>query len=135
MERQEPSQGKSIPVASTLYHRVGGDSFFTSLVDRFYQAVERDPLLRPQYPEDLEPGKKHLAAFLAQFFGGPPHYAEERGAPRLRMRHHPFAIDQAVRDAWVRHMTAAVQSSSASPADKPRLVDYFERTATFLINR
>ena len=127
--------GKGIPIASTLYERVGGEPFFVALVGRFYAVVASDSVLRPLYPPDLEPAKAHLAAFLAQYWGGPALYSAERGAPRLRMRHQPFAIGQAERDAWVRHMTAAVRASGASGEDMGQLIEYFEKTATFLMNR
>jgi hemoglobin len=104
-------------------------------VQRFYQDVEVDPLLRPLYPENLEPSRRHLALFLAQYWGGPRTYSDERGHPRLRMRHIRFAIAQAERDAWLIHMTAAVHASSASPPDQTALLDYFGFAATSLINR
>ena len=119
---------------STLFERVGGEAFFITLVDRFYSFVATDPVLRPLYPADLEPGKAHLAAFLAQYWGGPPNYSMVRGHPRLRMRHAPFPIGQAERDTWVRHMTAAVHAIDAQPEDAAQLMDYFEQTATFLMN-
>jgi hemoglobin len=120
---------------TTLFDRVGGEPFFFALVDRFYAAVEDDPLLRPIYPADLTPSKRHLALFLAQYWGGPPAYNTERGHPRLRMRHVPFAVGQRERDNWVRHMRAAVESSDAAPADRDALLHYFETAATSLINR
>ena len=123
------------PASSTLYERVGREPFFVDLVEKFYEGVEDDPVLRPMYPEDLGPPKAHLAGFLAQYWGGPPNYSLERGHPRLRMRHAPFAIDRAARDAWVRHMTEAVARSSASPQDRVLLLAYFEDAATFLMNR
>ena len=86
---------------TTIHERVGGNAFFVELVKQFYQLVEVDPVLRPLYPQDLQPGKAHLAAFLAQYWGGPPQYSLERGHPRLRQRHMPFPIGQAERDAWV----------------------------------
>jgi hemoglobin len=101
----------------------------------FYAAVETDPILRPLYPADLGPPRAHLAAFLAQYWGGPPDYSARRGHPRLRMRHAPFAIGLPERDAWLRHMRAAVQASPASDADKQALLAYFETAATSLINR
>jgi hemoglobin len=119
----------------TLYDRVGGDTFFTSLVDRFYDAVERDPRLRPIYPDDLSGPRRHLALFLAQYWGGPPTYNQERGHPRLRMRHAPFVIGPRERDAWLEHMLGALSSSSASEADKSELRAYFETASTALINR
>jgi hemoglobin len=119
---------------TSLYERVGGQPFFTSLVDHFYRAIETDALLRPLYPHDLEPPKRHLALFLAQYWGGPHTYNEERGHPRLRMRHFPFRIGIAERDAWLSHMRAAVEASPASPADAAALTAYFETAATSLIN-
>ncbi len=120
---------------TTLYARVGGEPFFRALVGRFYQAVERDALLRPLYPANLEPGKTNLAGFLAQYWGGPPDYSARRGHPRLRMRHARFAIGRPQRDAWLRHMTDAVHASSASPEDAAALVAYFESAAAMLVNR
>jgi len=119
---------------NSLYARVGGDAFFTALVDRFYTAVSSDPLLRPLYPEDLGPPRRHLALFLAQYWGGPQTYSAERGHPRLRMRHVRFRIGPAEREAWLRHMHAAVDSSDASPADARALKDYFDSAATSLLN-
>jgi hemoglobin len=124
----------SQPVES-LYQRVGGDAYFVALVDRFYKDVEDDPLLRSVYPQDLEPGKANLAAFLAQYWGGPPNYSARRGHPRLRMRHFRFAIGPGERDAWVHHMTEAVKSIPASTADAEALIAYFESAATMLINQ
>ena len=120
---------------STLYDRVGGEPFFSALAERFYQGVEQDPVLRPLYPEDLGPPKRHLALFLVQYWGGPTTYNEQRGHPRLRMRHFPFAIGQAEREAWLGHMRAAVDASNASAEDKDALLAYFEMAATHLVNR
>jgi hemoglobin len=120
---------------NTLYERVGGEPFFTALVERFYAGVEHDPQLRPLYPADLGPPARHLALFLVQYWGGPRTYSEQRGHPRLRMRHVPFPIGQAERNAWLAHMTAAVTASNAAPADAQALLDYFESASTSLINR
>jgi hemoglobin len=120
---------------NTLYERVGGQPFFDALVARFYAGVASDPLLRPLYPPDLEAPKRHLALFLAQYWGGPRTYSEERGHPRLRVRHVRFAIGQAQRDAWLAHMRAAIESSSAASDDSAALMAYFESAATSLINQ
>jgi hemoglobin len=120
---------------NTLYERVGGEPFFVSLVDRFYQGVANDPLLRPLYPADLDPPKRHLALFLAQYWGGPHTYSATRGHPRLRMRHFRFAIGTAERDAWLGHMRAAVKAGGASPKDTATLIAYFETAAASLINQ
>jgi hemoglobin len=120
---------------SSLYDRVGGDAYFFELVERFYARVEADAVLRPLYPTNLEPGKTNLAAFLAQYWGGPATYSARRGHPRLRMRHFRFPIGPRERDAWVRHMVEAVRKSSASPADAELLTTYFEQAATMLVNQ
>jgi len=120
---------------STLYERVGGQAWFDALVDRFYDGVEPDPVLRPLYPDDLEPGKHHLALFLAQYWGGPDTYSELRGHPALRARHLPFAIGTAERDAWVRHMTAAVEAADADDDTKAEFLTYVGDAATFMINQ
>jgi hemoglobin len=122
-------------MSDTLFDRVGGEPWFTAVVDRFYARVETDAILRPLYPEDLAPGRAHLAAFLAQYWGGPANYSAERGHPRLRQRHFPFAIGETVRDAWVAHMSASVRAGGLSPADEREMLDYFRMAATSLINR
>jgi hemoglobin len=119
---------------NSLFDRVGGEAFFVSLVERFYMGVESDGVLRPLYPEDLGPPKRHLTLFLVQYWGGPRTYSEERGHPRLRMRHVRFRIGQTEREAWLRHMRAAVESSVASLADRAALTGYFESAATSLLN-
>ncbi len=120
--------------SNSLFERVGGEVFFTSLVERFYQGVESEPILRPLYPHDLAPPKRHLALFLVQYWGGPHTYSAERGHPRLRMRHVRFRIGLNERDAWLRHMRTAVESSDASATDKGALMNYFEHAATSLLN-
>ena len=135
MEGQQERFVQGPQQAPSLFTRVGGMPYFTSLVERFYAKVEADPVLRPLYPEDLEPGKAHLALFLVQLWGGPPYYAVERGRPLLRMRHMPFAIGQAERDAWFTHMRDCVLDSGADTADAATLIDYFEKASTFMINR
>lgn len=119
----------------SLYARVGGQPFFDALVDRFYAAVADDPVLMPLYPADLGPPRRHLALFLAQYWGGPYTYSEQRGHPRLRMRHFPFRIGARERDAWMGHMRAAVETSDASDADRSALLGYFESASTSLINQ
>ena len=106
------------------------------LVERFYAAVETDPLLRPIYPdEDLSSATERLTLFLIQYWGGPDTYSARRGHPRLRLRHQPFAIGQAERNAWLGHMTAAVNSLDLSPEVRKELLDYFETASTAMINR
>ena len=120
---------------TTVYEQVGGTEFFTTLVERFYTHVEQDPLLRPLYPEDLEPGKAHLAGFLVQYWGGPGTYREERGHPRLRMRHAPFVIGPDQARAWFAAMSAAVHESGLAPAIEEQMLAYFADTSEFLINQ
>jgi hemoglobin len=124
--RREPEQ--------TAYERWGGEPFFDALIDRFYAGVSADPLLRPLYPADLTESKAHLALFLAQYWGGPRTYSEQRGHPRLRMRHAPFVIGEAQADAWLRHMTDAVHEAGLDPADQEDLLDYLSMAARSLIN-
>ncbi|HWS45111.1 MAG TPA: globin [Acidimicrobiia bacterium] len=120
---------------TNVYEAVGGQPFFDALVDSFYQRVESDPRLRPLYPDDLEPGKRALSLFLGQYWGGPPAYSAEKGHPRLRMRHAPFAIGTAERDAWLAAMLAAVEESAAPEEVRPALRDYFTMASTAMINR
>lgn len=119
----------------TVFEAVGGMKTFERLVDAFYRGVEEDPILRPMYPKKLEGPRRRLTLFLAQFFGGPQTYSVERGHPRLRARHLHFSVDQAARDAWVRRMTAAVDTLDLPPAARAELLRYFEDTATFLMNQ
>jgi hemoglobin len=119
----------------TIFDAAGGAAVFERLVQRFYERVAGDPVLRPMYPDDLEPPARHLTLFLIQYFGGPNSYSMERGHPRLRMRHLPFAINQQARDRWIEHMTAAVESLEIEQSIKQELLRYFEDAATFLINQ
>jgi hemoglobin len=120
---------------TSLYERVGGDAFFFALVERFYMGVDSDPLLRPLYPRNLEPPKQRLALFLIQYWGGPHTYSEQRGHPRLRMRHFRFRIGAKEREAWLEHMLSSVEVSEATPADKDALREYFLSAATSLVNQ
>ncbi|KRV47895.1 globin [Wenjunlia vitaminophila] len=119
----------------TFYEAVGGEETFRRLVHRFYQGVAEDPLLRPMYPEeDLGPAEERLALFLIQYWGGPRTYSEQRGHPRLRMRHAPFRVDRAAHDAWLRLMREAVESLEL-PEDREReLWDYLVFAAGSMIN-
>jgi hemoglobin len=122
----------------SVYEAVGGGAFFVDLVDGFYAGVSTDPLLRPLYPDDLTDSRRHLAGFLTQYWGGPSAYSQERGHPRLRMRHAPFVIGEAERDAWLRHMLAsldAVVVSRGTPVHEvARIRAYLTDVADFLVN-
>jgi hemoglobin len=134
---RQPVRGPGEPEIN-LHDAVGGEPFFTELVERFYAGVETDPLLRPLYPDDLTEPKRHLALFLVQYWGGPTTYSDERGHPRLRMRHAPFRVGEAERDAWLRHMTAALDSlvveRGVDATLEARMVAYFLQAADFMIN-
>jgi len=120
----------------SVYDLAGGEATFRLLVERFYSRVASDPVLRAVYPEeDLSGATERLTLFLIQYWGGPPAYSEQRGHPRLRLRHQPFAIGQAERDAWLRHMTSAVESLDLAPAVREALLDYFETASTAMINQ
>ena len=120
----------------SVYELAGGAATFRLLVQRFYAGVADDAALRPIYPEeDLSGATERLTLFLIQYWGGPTTYSEERGHPRLRMRHQPFAIGPRERDAWLGHMKAAVDSLELAPAVRQALLDYFETASTAMINQ
>ncbi|WP_311203281.1 globin [Streptomyces gossypii] len=119
----------------TFYEQVGGEETFRRLVRRFYQGVAQDPVLRPMYPEeDLGPAEERLALFLIQYWGGPRTYSEQRGHPRLRMRHAPFKVDEAAHDAWLSHMREAVDSLELAPEHERQLWDYLVYAARTMVN-
>jgi hemoglobin len=121
---------------ATLYAAAGGMPFFEALVGRFYDGVAEDPVLRPLYPEpDLGGARHRLTLFLAQYWGGPTTYDEERGHPRLRMRHAPFAIGPSERDAWLARMREAVAWADPPPDVTTRLLAYFDMAAEAMRNR
>ena len=122
-------------VSADFYQRVGGEQTFRTLVQRFYAGVATDPLLRPLYPEqDLGPATERLTLFLIQYWGGPSTYSATRGHPRLRMRHVPFTIGSAERDAWLRHMAEALQSLELEPELAEELWRYLTMAAESLRN-
>jgi hemoglobin len=119
-----------------LFDVAGGMPFFERLVGRFYDGVPDDPILGPLYPEPELAGARHrLTLFLAQYWGGPRTYDAERGHPRLRMRHAPFAIGPAQRDAWLARMREAIASADPPPAVAHRLHAYFDMAAEAMRNR
>jgi hemoglobin len=120
----------------SLYEVVGGEETFRLLVDRFYAGVAGDPVLRALYPEDdLGPAAERLRMFLVQYWGGPTTYQELRGHPRLRMRHAPFAIGPAERDAWLTHMMEALDSLELDPEPDEELRRYLRSAALSLQNQ
>jgi hemoglobin len=122
-------------VGTSFWAEVGGRATFEGIVRRFYEGVRTDELLWPMYPEhDLEGAIQRLTMFLEQYWGGPGTYSEQRGHPRLRIRHQPFRVTPAARDAWLRHMRAAVDEAHLSPMHESMLWDYLDRAAHALVN-
>jgi hemoglobin len=127
---------RSLPSARTFYAEIGGEPTFRTLVHHFYAGVREDPILRPMYPaDDWEGAETRLRMFLEQYWGGPTTYSENRGHPRLRMRHAPFAVDEKARDAWLTHMRAAVDSLELSAEQDATLWGYLEMAARSMQNR
>jgi hemoglobin len=125
--------------SATPFDQMGGEVFFDALVHRFYAGIATDPVLRPMYPEgDLEPAERRLRLFLTQYWGGPTTYGDERGHPRLRMRHAPYAIDDHARDRWVAHMRSALDETMVDqgldPAWEQQLWSYLVGAAIAMVN-
>jgi hemoglobin len=120
----------------TLYELVGGRRWFEELVDRFYDGVADDPVLRPLYPEpDLRGARQRLCGFLVQYWGGPDDYSRARGHPRLRLRHQPYPIDPAARARWFAHMRAALAASGLPAEVEAVVLGYFEGASEAMINQ
>lgn len=120
----------------TFYDRVGGSKTFSDLVSQFYARVAVDPILRPMYPEtDLKAAAERLQMFLEQYWGGPATYSQERGHPRLRLRHAGFSIASAQRDAWLTCMRDAVIGLEIEESLKNELWDYLVMAAGSLVNQ
>jgi hemoglobin len=121
--------------AETFYQAVGGEDTFRRIVHRFYEQVAADEILRPLYPEeDLGPAEERLRLFLIQYWGGPHTYSDNRGHPRLRMRHAPFQVGPLQRDAWLRCMRIAVDEAGLDAEHRAQLWDYLEMAANSLVN-
>lgn len=126
-----------------LFDSVGGEKFFVDLVDRFYDGVETDQVLLPLYPEgsDTVGARRRLALFLMQYFGGPNTYMQERGHPRLRMRHFPYTIGEKERDHWLLHMISAIDvtvselSTEIQVDVRDELIEYVVNAAEHLRNQ
>lgn len=125
---------ESSPVP-TFYEAVGGHPTFERLIRRFYEGVASDPPLRALYPEeDLGPAEERFRLFIEQYWGGPTTYSQQRGHPRLRMRHAPFAVTPTQRDRWLTHMRDAIDSLDLNPEQNAELWSYMERSAHFMVN-
>ena len=121
---------------SSFYEQVGGEAFFSDLVSQFYARVATDPILRPMYPDsDLQGAAQRLQLFLEQYWGGPTTYQENRGHPRLRMRHAGFHINAAARDAWLNAMRQVIDGIEMDVALRAQLWGYFEMAANSMVNQ
>jgi hemoglobin len=119
----------------TFFDEIGGQATIETIVRGFYAGVAEDEVLRPLYPEaDLEPAIDRLTKFLAQYWGGPTTYSEERGHPRLRMRHAPFTVDVDARDRWLAHFRAGLDAAGLTPEQDEQFWAYVNHAATFLVN-
>lgn len=119
-----------------FYEEVGGEAFFADLISQFYAHVATDPILRSMYPDkDMKGAAERLQKFLEQYWGGPDTYSQERGHPRLRMRHMGFHIDRAAHDAWINAMRKALDGVEIEPAHKEVLWGYLEMAAAGLVNQ
>lgn len=119
----------------TVWKQIGGTETFDRIVRVFYDGVREDPVLAPMYPEDdWEGAIWRLRTFLEQYWGGPKTYSEQRGHPRLRMRHHPYRIDHDARERWLLHMERALDSVALPPMHDTAIRDYVRRAALSLVN-
>jgi hemoglobin len=120
---------------TTFYDEIGGFETFRKLVERFYEGVATDEVLRPLYPEeDLGPAAERFTLFLVQYWGGPTTYSENRGHPRLRMRHAPFAVTPTARDHWLSHFRAALDEADLTPEQDAQFWEYVTHAAQFMVN-
>ena len=123
------------PVQTSFYEAVGGHETFVALVRRFYEGVAADPPLRALYPEaDLGPAEQRFRMFLEQYWGGPTTYSEQRGHPRLRMRHAPFAVTPLAKEHWLRHFRAGLDEAQLPPELDAQFWDYVTHAAQFMVN-
>ncbi|MFC7500992.1 globin [Nocardioides sp. CPCC 206347] len=121
--------------APSFYDEIGGFETIRGIVAKFYEGVAQDVVLRPMYPEaDLAPAEERFLYFLVQYWGGPTTYSEQRGHPRLRMRHAPFAVDLDARDRWLGHFRAALDSAALTPEQDARFWAYVTHAANFMVN-
>ncbi len=141
MSATEPAPGMTVGSGApqepgeSFFDAVGGHETFEGIVRRFYEGVQADDVLAPMYPaHDWEGAIWRLTAFLEQYWGGPTTYSEQRGHPRLRMRHQPFHVNPEARDRWIGHMRAAVAGANLAPLHAVTLMDYLERAAHSMIN-
>ena len=118
---------------TTIYQQIGEEQI-RKLAKVFYEGIEDDKLLRPMYPKDLVPAEERFALFLIQFFGGPTTYSDQRGHPRLRMRHFPYTIDLNAREQWMKHITVAMEQIEVDDFTREQMMQYFHRASLHMIN-
>ena len=120
----------------TFYDEIGGEATITAIVHRFYEGVAEDPYLRALYPEeDLGPAEVRFRLFLIQYWGGPSTYSEQRGHPRLRMRHAPFAVTPKAKEHWLRHFRAGLDAADLTPEQHAQFWEYVTHAAQFMVNQ
>lgn len=119
----------------TFYEAIGGAEVIAAIVHRFYAGVAEDPVLRAIYPENnLGPAERRFTMFLVQYWGGPSYYSHERGHPRLRMRHAPFAVTHQARERWLHHFKAGLDEAGLPPEQHAQFWEYVERASLFMVN-
>jgi hemoglobin len=129
------SSSTEAPGGQTFYDEIGGYPTIAKIVDRFYEGVATDEVLRPLYPEeDLGPAAERFTLFLVQYWGGPTTYSDNRGHPRLRMRHAPFAVTPLARDHWLKHFRAGLDEANLTPEQDAKFWDYVTHAAQFMVN-
>jgi hemoglobin len=120
---------------TTFYDEIGGEATITGIVARFYDGVAEDAYLREMYPEDdLGPAEVRFRLFLMQYWGGPSTYSEQRGHPRLRMRHAPFAVTVTAKEHWLGHFRTALDGAGLTPEQDAQFWDYITHAAQFMVN-
>ncbi len=125
----------STGTGTSFYDEIGGRATIERIVEVFYEGVAQDELMRPMYPEeDLGPAAERLTLFLMQYWGGPTTYGEQRGHPRLRMRHAPFAVTMEARDRWLAHFRAGLDAVDLTPEQDEQFWAYAQHAATFMVN-
>ena len=127
--------GRVTSEATTFYDEIGGYDTIHRIVEVFYEGVATDPVLRPLYPEeDLGPAEERFRMFLVQYWGGPTTYSEQRGHPRLRMRHAPFAVTPRAKEHWLTHFRAGLDAAELTPEQDQQFWDYVTHAAQFMVN-
>lgn len=120
---------------ATFYEQIGGHETISRIVEVFYEGVATDPVLRPLYPEEnLAPAQARFTMFLVQYWGGPTTYSTQRGHPRLRMRHAPFAVTIEARDHWLTHFRTGLDAVNLTSEQDAQFWAYIEHAATFMVN-